>query len=940
MTGAPSDGVILVGQSVAFVAVPRDAAGNALSRTVNWTSSNQAVLTVSSTGVVSALSVGSATVIAVADGTAASVEMVVRVAIQTPAVGATQPVTSSVLSGAVTLTIPPAAVSAGSILSVAPAVPASLPTSAELVAGTAFNFGPDGTQFATPVMLSLLFDPANVPLSERSGLAIYLSKNGDWEEVAGSVLDASSNRVTAPVLHFSTYALLRRPAAADVAVAAGNNQSALAGTALTISPSVRVTDSRGRGVPLVAVTFAVTGGAGSVVGGAQVTNASGVATVGGWTLGAAGLNTLTASVGTLVPTTFTATATQPTSVASNVAKYQGDGQSADAGTTVTTPPSVKVLDQLGTPMAGVAVTFAVASGGGSVTGATAISASNGVAAVGGWTLGAGNNTLTATVQGLTPVTFAAFGRQVVAPGVPTRLSVTTQPAVAYTGAPFVIQPVVEILDGLGSRVTSATSPVTAAILNGSGTLLGQATVNAVNGVATFTSLAIQGAGTFSLIFASGTLVTAVSNSFQVTVVPTHMSVVTQPACASTGLAFATQPVVDILDASNVRVPFATNVVTASLSTGTGVLSGHTSVAAVDGRVSFSDLSIAGTGAYALSFASPALPAIASASFVVTTLPCGQQQGATQLVMTSQPSTMVSGTSTGNFTVEARDANGNLDTHFNSTATISIATGSGALYGGNRTVNLMAGIAQFNGVRVDGHGNHTFIVATPSLSSVTSATVSVTQIARAVVLTQPPLATQSGVLLTTQPIVTISDDAGLAVFGNTDSVLVSVFFTSTGVGRITGTTTVRAVNGVVNYTDLSIIGGGDFNLNFFAPDVHASVSYAFTMPAGAQTPTQLVMTVGPTVATSGGSLWNDQAIRPVTFEIRDAFGLIVSDYSGVVVASVDSGTATLTQGTSATAVQGVVTFPSLSAAGLAGKLKLRFTAPGLPSVVSGTVVITQ
>jgi hypothetical protein len=45
-----------------------------------------------------------------------------------------------------------------------------------------------------------------------------------------------------------------------------------------------------------------------LTGGTQVTNASGVATVGGWTLGAVGRNTLTATAGSLAPVTFTATA--------------------------------------------------------------------------------------------------------------------------------------------------------------------------------------------------------------------------------------------------------------------------------------------------------------------------------------------------------------------------------------------------------------------------------------------------------------------------------------------------------------------------------------------------------------------------------------------------------------------------------------------------------
>jgi adhesin/invasin len=114
-----------------------------------------------------------------------------------------------------------------------------------------------------------------------------------------------------------------------------------------------------------------------------------------------------------------------------VAAAAGDGQSAPAGTKVPVAPSVVVRDAGGTPVPGVGVTFAVASGGGSVEGALAITGADGVAAVGSWTLGGnlGANTLTATVtaDGVSgnPVTFTATA----VPGTPSgeKSSVTASP---------------------------------------------------------------------------------------------------------------------------------------------------------------------------------------------------------------------------------------------------------------------------------------------------------------------------------------------------------------------------------------------------------------------------------------------------------------------------------------------------------------------------------
>ncbi len=112
--------------------------------------------------------------------------------------------------------------------------------------------------------------------------------------------------------------------------------------------------------------------------------------------------------------------------AASVSAWQGDGQTATAGTAVLTPPAVRVTDAGGNGVVGKSVTFAVASGGGSVIApATVLTDSNGVATVGGWQLGpvAGTNTLTATVAatGLTgnPVTFTATG---------------TTPTLTWTGA--------------------------------------------------------------------------------------------------------------------------------------------------------------------------------------------------------------------------------------------------------------------------------------------------------------------------------------------------------------------------------------------------------------------------------------------------------------------------------------------------------------------------
>lgn len=233
-------------------------------------------------------------------------------------------------------------------------------------------------------------------------------------------------------------------AATTIAVNAGNNQTAALGTVVSTPPSVKVTDADGNPVSGVGVTFAVSGGGGSVTGASQSTNAFGIAAVGSWTLGTLSFlsNTLTATAVGLSgsPVRFFASGTTvPAGAATTIAIDFGDSQVAAVGTAVATPPTVVVTDANGRGVPGVTVTFAVASGGGTITGATP-QTSGGFATVGSWTLGPnpGTNTLTASVPGLSgsPVTITATGVAASFTGTSISAAVRHSCAVASSGATY------------------------------------------------------------------------------------------------------------------------------------------------------------------------------------------------------------------------------------------------------------------------------------------------------------------------------------------------------------------------------------------------------------------------------------------------------------------------------------------------------------------------
>ena len=247
----------------------------------------------------------------------------------------------------------------------------------------------------------------------------------------------------------------------SITAQAGATQSGTVNVAVATAPSVRVSTREGTAVAGVAVTFVVVSGGGSVSGASATTNASGVATAGGWTLGnTVGEQRLSARSPGLPELTFSAMAA-PTPGSGVLERAAGsDGQTATSGAAVAVAPSVRVLSAGGAPLAGVAVSFTVTAGGGTLQTGSAVSDSAGVASAGRWTLGAsaGTHTVQASATGFAPATFSAtalvagaptFTRSVWASGLSTPWDIAFAPdgAVLYT----------ERSRGLSVRLASGTT---------------------------------------------------------------------------------------------------------------------------------------------------------------------------------------------------------------------------------------------------------------------------------------------------------------------------------------------------------------------------------------------------------------------------------------------------------------------------------------------------
>jgi len=146
--------------------------------------------------------------------------------------------------------------------------------------------------------------------------------------------------------------------------------------------------------------------------------------------------------------------TAPTPVATAVSVTSGSAQTAVVGTSLAAPVVVKVTDQSGNALAGVAVMFSPSASSGSVSAAQVTTDANGSAQV-SWTLGtvAGSDSMTVTVGTLTPLAVVATAM----PGAPAVLTIVsgndqTAPVDSTLSAVLAVK----VADQYGNGVPNAT----------------------------------------------------------------------------------------------------------------------------------------------------------------------------------------------------------------------------------------------------------------------------------------------------------------------------------------------------------------------------------------------------------------------------------------------------------------------------------------------------
>ena len=393
-------------------------------------------------------------------------------------------------------------------------------------------------------------------------------------------------------------------------------------------------------------------------------------------------------------------------------------------------------------------------------------------------------------------------------------------------------------------------------------------------------------------------------------VAAKFAIQTQPSAAATaGVAFAQQPVLQILDRfGNFRANDSTTMVTASRSAGSGVLQGMTARTASSGIVTFNDLSHNFATNITVVFTSPGVTNLTSSVVAVGA------NVATILAFSVQPGNATAGSVFGTQPViVTQDSFGNNSTNGlaeSQNIQIAMNAGSGPLQGTTGAdigTTMGKGRVAFTDLRIDAAGAGQQLKATgngllngnSSLFAVNAGPPN-----QIVIQNQPSSAAQAGVIFPQQPVVLVED-----VFGNlrtSDNTTIVTVARNAGTGVLLCTKTATASGGIARFSNLSYTNLQTIDLKFSSGSLPVVISSSINVGPGAARKLRILSQ--PSSTAKAGQLFAQQPL----LRLEDQYGNVcTNDSITVVTASRNTGTGTLRGTTNVTASAGLVSFTDLS-----------------------------
>ncbi len=570
----------------------------------------------------------------------------------------------------------------------------------------------------------------------------------------------------------------------------------------------------------------------------------------------------------------------------------------------------------------------------------------------------GSPTITATATVNTFVVSGTSSGFTMIPAAENKLAITTQPPSSVAaGQGFSVGVTVE--DQFGNQITTGNTGSNDSIqiaLVGGSFASGTTTVTAGNGLANFTNLKINAAGTYSITASDSTHATvtpATTNPFNVVASTPTKLVFTSTVSGSqtvTSSANVGPFQVQAQDAFNNPVTNTNAAATVTLSSSS---TGTTFFTTTSGGSSASAVTIANASSSSPTFfyadTKAGSPTITASVTINGTLVSGTTNGFTMTAgsaatvgFVQQPGTTTAGNAISPApTVQVEDAFGNAVADSGATVTMSVNSGPGAFTGGSTTSTTTSagGLATFSNLVLNTSGSYTIQAASSGLGTVNSNAFTIkaktTVASLAISAIGSPQTAGSGFAVT----VTGFDSFGNVVNNSTDSVQLGIAagspqitFSNTGTATMTATLNagVATFNGVTFNTagTTYVLTAKDTTVSVSAPN-----SNTFTVQAAGAS--KLGFVQQPTTTTAGN------AISPApTVQVEDTFGNAVADNGATVTMSVNSGPGGFTGGSTTsttTNAGGLATFSNL-VLNTSGSYTIKATSSGLGNVNSNSFTV--
>jgi adhesin/invasin len=737
-----------------------------------------------------------------------------------------------------------------------------------------------------------------------------------------------------------------------------------AATSLTANGSstsvvtIRLKDSSGNNIPRggETVTIRVSSGTGSI--GSVTDNSNGTYTATYTSSTTSGAATLTASVGgTDIVDTETITLNPGTATKLGVTVQPSNSNAS--GATLATQPRVAIQDANGNTVttASATITVGLVGTNGTLGGTLTANTSSGVATFSGLTL-----------AGLTSNTYRLSFSAPTLTGLNSDL-ISITPGVASTATSTVIASntsivanglttstiTVQLKDAQGNNLTAAGGTVVVSKTSGGGTV--GVTTNNNNGTysATFTSPTTVGTAVIQATV-GGSTITDTDTISLVAGPAAKISISRAPVTGANASTFTTQPQITLQDANNNTViTNSSSTVTATLLSGAnGTLSGTDQVTFVNGVATFTNLVLTGRTStnYVLRFTADSFTADSGN----LTLTPGTASTVTSTVVATDSTLTATGSTSTTITIRLRDAQTNALTTSGGTVTVAVASGGGSLSAVTNNNNGTYTATYTSGTTVG-----TAVITASLGGSAISDTESITLVhgvATKIRITQQPAGSASGTTLGTQPIVEITDVNNNRVLSDSSS-SVTVAISAGNSGSLTGTRTLTASSGLVQFTNLNLAGlvGQNYKLTFSSGSLTSVESASISVTPGAA-----VVGTSTIAASNTSIVANGSTTSTITVQLKDAqgnslttggdsVGVRVSSGTGSVgsVTNVGNGTYTATFTSSTTAGTSTIT-ASLGASDITATqnialipgtaTKLAVTVQPSSTNASGAVIATQ